>query len=163
MDRRQAGGARLRESAVSAQDILNRLDAARATGAGRWVARCPVHADQTPSLSVRELDDGKVLAHCFGCGANGEDVAVALGLHARDLFPQGIRDTETGPGGSPPLRQRWPPVRDLLRTAAHESLIVALAMESEWRGHDVPLEDWDRVLLAVQRLRGIADEQAGSS
>ena len=79
-----------------------------------------------------------------------------------DLMPPRPRDTETGPGGSPPFQLPWPPVRDLLRTAAHEALIVVVAMEAEWRGDDVSLEDWDRVLAAVKRLRAFA-EQAGSS
>ena len=33
----------------------------------RWMARCPAHDDQTPSLSIQD-NDGKVLLHCHaGC------------------------------------------------------------------------------------------------
>jgi len=60
--------------------ILERLDGVRDTGQGRWIAQCPSHADKSPSLSIRETDEGTVLVHCFaGCGAG--DVMAAVGLH----------------------------------------------------------------------------------
>ena len=35
---------------------------------GTWMARCPVHDDRKPSLSIRDSDEGKVLVHCHaGC------------------------------------------------------------------------------------------------
>jgi hypothetical protein len=52
-----------------------------------WQARCPVHDDRTPSLSIREGADGRVLLHCFaGCETGA--VLEALGLQFSDLFPQ---------------------------------------------------------------------------
>ena len=45
-------------------------------GAGSWVMRCPVHADSTPSLSIRE-HGGQVLFHCHA-GCSGRDVGRAL-------------------------------------------------------------------------------------
>jgi hypothetical protein len=36
---------------------------------GHWMARCVAHPDRTPSLSIRDTADGKVLVKCFaGCG-----------------------------------------------------------------------------------------------
>jgi putative DNA primase/helicase len=33
-----------------------------------WTARCPAHDDRTPSLSIRDADDNKVLVRCHaGC------------------------------------------------------------------------------------------------
>ena len=50
------------------------------------MARCPAHTDGTPSLSVRQLNDDRILLHCFGgCGAL--DVLDAVGLEWADLFP----------------------------------------------------------------------------
>jgi DNA-binding transcriptional regulator YiaG len=40
--------------------VLGRLDLVRKSGKG-WMARCPAHEDRTPSLSVSEGDDGRVL------------------------------------------------------------------------------------------------------
>jgi hypothetical protein len=35
---------------------------------GNFLVRCPVHDDQSPSLSIRDGDDGRLLVHCFaGC------------------------------------------------------------------------------------------------
>jgi putative DNA primase/helicase len=40
---------------------------AHKSGAG-WVARCPAHNDQNPSLSVSETSNGRLLVHCHaGC------------------------------------------------------------------------------------------------
>jgi len=53
---------------MSADDFLGLLDKVKNTGQGRWIACCPAHDDRSPSLSIRALDDGRVLVHCFaGC------------------------------------------------------------------------------------------------
>jgi hypothetical protein len=58
---------------------------ARSTGTGRWTARCPVHNDRSPSLSIREGDDGRVLLLCrAGCSLDA--ILAALKLGKRDLF-----------------------------------------------------------------------------
>ena len=60
---------------------------ARPSGAGKWKARCPGHADRRPSLSVGTGDDGRVLIRCMaGCPA--ESVLTAMGLAMRDLMPE---------------------------------------------------------------------------
>ncbi len=51
-----------------------------------WMARCPAHEDGTPSLSLRDGADGRLLARCFaGCGQR--DVIAAL--RARGLWSGG--------------------------------------------------------------------------
>ncbi len=51
---------------MSAETIARALGGHRA---GRdWIARCPAHADKTPSLAIREGHDGRVLLKCHaGC------------------------------------------------------------------------------------------------
>jgi AAA domain/CHC2 zinc finger len=68
----------------AAQVVLGRLDRVRRSGQG-WVARCPAHDDKTPSLSVRETDEGNVLVHCFA-GCLPEEVCGAIGLNLAALF-----------------------------------------------------------------------------
>lgn len=70
-----------RLSSWDAADIAARLSK---SGKGRskksgdgWMAPCPAHDDATPSLSLRNNDDGKLLWHCFG-GCESEDVQRAL-------------------------------------------------------------------------------------
>jgi hypothetical protein len=133
--------------------LLSTLQRVRAKGDSSWTALCPCHQDKTPSLHVNELPDGTVLAHCFGCDANGQKVAEALGIPLSDLFPPRPHDTPDGPGGRGPYTRD---TRNLLAAVAHEALIIAVAMEAEWRGEEHSLEDEDRVFEAVRRLREIA-------
>lgn len=60
-------GERPLAGALTVEGALSRLDGVRRAGAG-WLARCPVHEDHEPSLSVGVAADGRVLLHCFaGC------------------------------------------------------------------------------------------------
>ncbi len=76
--------------------LLSRLD--KVSGKHpKWMARCPAHSDNGPSLSIKELDDGRILVHCFaGCGAS--DIMTAIGLSLSDLYPE--RRGEFAPAGS---------------------------------------------------------------
>ena len=72
---------------------------------GRWngfsgVACCPSHQDKTPSLSVRDGDDGAVVVNCFA-GCPWRNVKDAL--RARGLLP------ERGDGRAALRRRRRPP------------------------------------------------------
>lgn len=49
--------------------------------------QCPAHPDRTPSLPVREGNDGRVLLNCFA-GCSTDEVLHALGLDMRDLFSE---------------------------------------------------------------------------
>ena len=64
---------------MTADALLDRLDGVRPTGPGRWIAKCPAHKDGRASLSIRELDDGRVLVHDFAACAVA-DVLAAVGL-----------------------------------------------------------------------------------
>ncbi len=137
----------------TADNLLQRLDRVRRTGAETWVACCPAHDDKRPSLSIRETADGRVLLHCWtGCSA-GEIVA-AVGLELSDLFP---------PRERAPHEHRFPgerrpfPAADALRGVAVEALLVAVAAAQLAKGD--PLSDSDRARLSVAaaRLNAAAD------
>ena len=65
----------------AAADLANALNA-RANGGG-WMARCVLHEDEVPSLSISEGDDGKVLVKCHaGCA---QDSVISV-LRARGLW-----------------------------------------------------------------------------
>ena len=55
------------------------------SGAG-WSTRCPAHEDRSPSLSISETPDGRVLVNCHA-GCCVDEVLDAVGLEAIDLFP----------------------------------------------------------------------------
>ena len=67
--------------------VLGRLERVKRSGAG-WTASCPAHDDRTPSLSITEGNDGRVLLHCFA-GCPSADIVHALGLTMAELFPEG--------------------------------------------------------------------------
>lgn len=81
------------ERALTVAGYLRPLDRIeRALGPGRKAGgqrlfRCPAHADKSPSLAVRERQDGTVLLHCHA-GCRTPDVLDALGLGWADLFPE---------------------------------------------------------------------------
>ena len=71
---------------MDCEDLISRLDMAKPSGGDQWIARCPAHADKTPSLSIGKGDDGRILLHCHA-GCSADDVVDALGLSMFDLLP----------------------------------------------------------------------------
>ncbi len=61
-----------------------RLIKARRMGPGTFQGHCPTHTDRSPSLSIKEGCDGRVLVHCHA-GCKTEDILRSLGLTFRDL------------------------------------------------------------------------------
>jgi hypothetical protein len=134
------------EAAMSTVDnLLERLDKVKQTGEGRWTARCPAHNDQGPSLAIRELDDGRILLHCFA-GCSIEEVLSAIGLTFDDLFPP--REIEHGR-----LERRPFPAADILRCIAFEALIVASSGVTLLDGKPFSETDRERLVEAVSRIQ----------
>lgn len=55
-----------------------------------WQSCCPAHEDRTPSLSIKDGDDGRALLCCHA-GCSVESICAALTLTSADLFT--ARDT----------------------------------------------------------------------
>lgn len=68
------------------------LQGVRRTG-GRVLALCPAHPDKSPSLSIREGNDGRILLHDFA-GCEPRAIVAALGLTLGDLFPDSTTSRE---------------------------------------------------------------------
>ncbi len=134
---------------MNAAALLDRLEKVRQTGPGRWLARCPAHEDRSPSLSIRELDDGTVLVHDFA-GCEVESILSAIGLTFADLFPDKLNHH------LPPTRSRVP-LRDLVAMLDHESLIVALVGADFLANKTIEANDWNRLITAVRRIGTVRD------
>lgn len=132
-----------------ADRLLARLSRVKGTGPGRWMARCPAHEDRTPSLSIREADDSRVLVNCFAGCATG-DVLAAVGLTFADLFPD--RDRQRFGQEQLPA---WRRAR-VLAAVEHERLVLEVAAARRAQGVDLSAEDCARVAQAQRRIHHAA-------
>jgi hypothetical protein len=131
---------------MEVNDFLSRLDKVKSTGNGRWIACCPSHKDKSPSLSVRCLDDQRILVHCFA-GCDIDSVLTSIGLELSDVMPPttlGHKKSERIPFTS----------ADALRCISFEAQVVAMIAINIAKVAQVSIEDKDRLLKANQRISG---------
>src|SRR5262245_53684438 len=69
----------------SLQSILDRLKKVQRQGNG-YIACCPAHDDQNPSLSIGHGEGGRLVVHCFS-GCSTDDIMQAIGLTTAALMP----------------------------------------------------------------------------
>lgn len=117
------------------EKVLSRLEKVKKTGTNQWKACCPGHDDKDPSLSIREVDDGKVLLHCWA-GCTAAEITAAIGLELRDLFP-GQKKPRQGPSKA---------------AVAHERTVYQIGLSMQMQGCRLSAEDQARFDLAKQRL-----------
>lgn len=135
---------------MSVRNFLDRLTGVRKTGDVRWIACCPAHQDRTPSLAIRELDDGRVLLHCFA-GCDPSSVLNAVGLTFADLFPRGaLKQPEKR------IHRPFSPM-DVLRCVAFEAHIAAVAASNIAQGAILTAADHARLTQAAARLHRAAE------
>jgi hypothetical protein len=135
---------------MSADILISRLESVKRTGPSRWIARCPAHDDRSPSLSVRELDDGRVLVHDFaGCAV--EEILASVGLTFDALYP------ERAVGDHVQRERRSFNAHDVLACIAHEALIVALLAADMHKKRSVSDVDYERLMTASTRLSAAAE------
>lgn len=130
---------------MTADTLLSRLQRVRETEHGKWVACCPAHDDRSPSLSITELDDGRILVHCFaGCAVT--DVVRAVGLDLVDLFPERVKDHRIAPSRRPFSASQT------LACIAKEAMILAVGSADLESGKALSGVDRDRYRLAIRRV-----------
>lgn len=136
---------------MSIDTLLSRLDGVRARGAGRWSAKCPAHEDRHASLSVRELDDGRVLVHDF-TGCTVQEVLAAVGLTFDALYPPRERTDHRA------RRERRPFFAgDVLRALAHEASVLWIIACDVRAAKQLSDADHARLALAVERINNAVE------
>ena len=120
-----------------AQVLVERLDFCRETSPGKWIARCPAHDDHSPSLSIKELDGGRVLIHCHA-GCPPESVVSSVGLYMGDLCPD-----DPTKHYSPVYRKRERDITD--------DLMIAIAKDRVKNGSKLTESEKEDVLKAALR------------
>lgn len=129
---------------MKADALLSRLEKVKSS-AGGWVACCPAHEDKSPSLAIKETEDGRVLVHCFA-GCSVESIINSLGLEFDALFPD-KPPTEHRVKGS----QRPFPAHNVLAALRSDSLFVAVCAGNLAKG--VELSDVERAKLMAAASR----------
>ena len=131
---------------MSLERLLNSLSKVKGRK-GSWTAACPAHDDKSPSLAVRQVEDGRILLHCFG-GCSVHDVLGAVGLDMADLFPD---NGENKKGVKPAFY-----ATDLLRVIAFESLVVSIGASDMSKGKQLSETDLQRMQKAAHRIQEAA-------
>lgn len=131
------------------ENLISRLDKVKGRN-GSWTARCPAHADKSPSLAVREGEDGRVLLHCFG-GCSTADVLGSIGMDMSDLFPPDDRRKDYPVTGKPSMKPAFF-ASDLMRIIHFEALIVQIVAFDIANGKTPNQETRERMLTAYQRI-----------
>jgi hypothetical protein len=135
---------------MSAADrLLGGLQRVKQTGPGRWLACCPAHEDRSPSLSIRETDDGRVLLHDFG-GCDVADVLGALGFAMQDLFDQ---------PASHHLERTHSriPASEVLQALDHEITVALLILEEIIKARKANEGQVSRLAKATARIGAARD------
>lgn len=67
----------------SEQEFLTLLNKVKQKAPNQFMACCPAHEDNNPSLSIK-FDNGKILIHCFA-GCSYSEIINTLHLRSKDL------------------------------------------------------------------------------
>lgn len=124
-------------------DLLNQFDGLRQTGPDRWIARCPGHDDNSPSLSIKDAGD-RLLVRCFA-GCTFRDVVDALGVLPSAFFDGGIYDRREF------NKTFRVPYKDALTIIHHEMWVVVMIASAMQKGIVLD-EDMARLEKAGARI-----------
>jgi hypothetical protein len=130
---------------MSVETLLQRLTKVKG-GRDRWTASCPAHEDRSPSLAIRELEDGRILLKCFG-GCSVQEIVGAIGMDIGELFPKEDK-----------LSHHKPKVKnafyatDLLRVIEFESVLVSVAASNLANGMKLSDNDRSRLRQSQERI-----------
>ena len=141
---------------MNAEEFAGLCDKSKRTERG-FTACCPAHDDRSPSLSIRDADDGKVLIHCHaGCSPGAITAAVGVGLD--EMMPA----VQFGPTAKRAYAKRK--TRDRYQAALLEELyvmtMITQARESQRVNTDaeskasraIPNDPLEREIQSARRL-----------
>ncbi len=122
-------------------EILDRLDKVKKAGKN-YVACCPVHQDNNPSMSISEQGT-RILIYCHACGAKGSEVVQAVGLSGSALF----NDEPQKTGGNSYFS------KDQREQAKEDAYFIEIYDNELSKGHQPSREEYRRYKLSQQRVK----------
>jgi hypothetical protein len=131
-------------------NLLEKLQKVKSTNTGKWLACCPAHNDKSPSLAIKQTDNGKILIYCFA-GCQVTDIVAAVGLELSDLMPN---DPTYKKGSKPPVFNKY----ELFDRVVFEAIILSLAIRQLLNGETLEQSDLSRVAQAENAINSIAME-----
>lgn len=130
--------------------LLSSLRKVKQTGRGEWVACCSAHEDRSPSLAIKEADDGRVLIHCFA-GCSPLEVLNAVGMTFEDIMPERV-----GPIDKVYHREKFQ-AKTVLEALTTNSLLLAVMSNEVANGHPITKDDAVKFAEISEELREAAD------
>ena len=130
---------------MSVENLISRLSKVRKMGPDRWMACCPAHQDKSPSLSIRECSDGRVLIHCW-TGCSVESILDAVGLDFDELFPERLEQNHL-----PRIKTPFSP-REVLAAMLPEIATIALIGRQMMSGIPNDEKTQQALITAVSRI-----------
>lgn len=130
---------------VKLDNFLSRLQKVKRTGSDAFISCCPAHEDKSPSLAIREVDDGKLLVKCFA-GCSIDEIVSAIGLSLSDIMPDSVPDKFRRPLSVP-----FNP-RDVLECMRYDALLVALFISDVTQGKKITPQEAANAFKASARI-----------
>ncbi|MES1195352.1 MAG: DNA primase [Steroidobacter sp.] len=132
------------------QKLLGRLQRVKQVAPNRWVGGCPCHNANGQALSIRELDDGRILMHDFG-GCATTDILATLGLTASDLFPERL-----GHHFKPVRPNHWHARSEAFMALKDDVVFIALCADAVANNDVLSESDRTRAFEVAGRIRSAA-------
>lgn len=138
---------------MSVEKILNKLNKVKRTSNNSWLACCPAHDDRTPSLSIRDTGEGKLMLRCFA-GCETIDVLGAIGLDWEDVMPpkKPLEKIEMVKSQKHTLY-----ATDALKVLKIESQIIVMAAFDIQKGRTIKEAEMARITLAMERIKTVTE------
>jgi hypothetical protein len=129
---------------MTLDNLILLLNKVKKTGASSYIACCPAHNDKSPSLTLKETSDGRILIHCFaGCSIG--DITSALNIEISDLYSDKT-------SFSPYQKQVWN-AQEVLHAISHELSVVGVVCSDIKKGKVPSDDDYARFLMAINRIQ----------
>jgi CHC2 zinc finger len=135
---------------MSVDVLLSRLKKVRRTSGNSWLACCPAHEDRSPSMTIKDVGDGRILIHCFA-GCDTEAILGAVGMGWDDVLPEKAIDHHIAP-----VKGKIFP-NDALKVIQHEVRIVLVAAYDLRRGKQIGEHDMVRLEKAMSRINEVVE------